>query len=97
MHPAKKLLEFLSALAVDRPGAGHGFNQQQPIPPGAMNNHIRHPGGAVERDAEPHQIVRLEVGEFVLGVPDVDHQAPRHEMRAKVFDDGLDERILPTR
>ena len=94
LQPAKRSLSSSPALAVNRAGAGDGFDEQKPVPLGIVDDDIGNLGGGIQGDAERGQTGGFEVDELVLGVADVEHHAAGSEGGAELLDDGFDERIL---
>jgi len=91
---SEQVFEFLAALAVHRAGAGDGFDEQEPVLGGVVDDDIGNLGGGIQSDSERGQASGFEVDELVLGVADVKNHAAWREGGAEVFDDGFDEWIL---
>lgn len=93
----KQFFQFLAALAINRPGAGHRFDEQQPISFCVMNNNIRHFGRCGNHDTKSLQVIRIEVKELIFRIADVNDRATGHEARAEFLNHGFDKRIMSAR
>ncbi len=90
----EQVLEFLAAFAVHRPGAGDGFDEQEPVLVSVVDDDIGNLGGGIQGDSERGQACGFQMDELVFGVADVEDHATGGKGGAEVLDDGLDERIL---
>ena len=86
----EEVLEFLAALAVHRAGAGDGFDEQEPVSFGVMDDDIRNLGGGIQGDAERGQGSGMEVGTLSFGIADAENDRAGSPAVAEYLNDGFD-------
>jgi len=82
----EEVFEFLATLAVDWGGADDGFDEQEPVLGGVVDDDIGNLGGGMQGDSERGQACGIVVGELVLGVGEVEHVAAGSEGGTELFD-----------
>lgn len=86
----EQVLEFLAAFFIHRAGAGDGFDEQEPVSFGVMDDDIGNLGGGIQVDAERGQGFGMEVGTVSLGIADAENDRPGSPAVAENLNDGFD-------
>ena len=86
----EEVLEFLPALSVHRAGAGDGFDEQEPVSFGVMDDDIGNLGGGIQGDAERCHGSGMEVDTVSLGIADAENHRTGSPAVAENLNDGFD-------